>query len=191
MQTAGHLADSSLYYRYTDGMDEKGARQYANEMADCVAAAYKSAQAHVGDDRITQFRDAAFDHLSEFIPDGAVAVVVSVTEAEGLPTFLAVHGKSVYRLVFRPFEFGSAEPPVTVCKHFCLTAHASVEVAAEYSSSPEPPAPRTTEWAFRLTEKDGFSFLSEHIPGRRLSDTEQFGRALATEIGWSELQVDE
>lgn len=177
--------------RYTGGMDEKRARRYANEMADCVATVYRSAQAPAGDERITQFRHGAFDCLAEFVPDEAIAVVVSVGEADGLPMFLAVHEQSVYRLVFGTFEFGSAESPVTVCKLFRITPRSTVEVAAEYAASHEPPAPRATEWAFQLTEKEGFSIFSEHVKGRHLDETEQFGRVLATKMGWSGLDASE
>jgi hypothetical protein len=152
-------------------------------MANGIAALYQAEQHPIGRDRLAEFRSAAFYQAYEFIPDDALAIVLTIDE---LPMLVAVQQNRFYKLSFAPFDLSdSSQFPATVCEMLRIMPDAAtLAVGTRYHVTASGTLARVTNWAFRLDDKNGLAFESKHSPESRETVEEEFAGALLAAMGW-------
>ena len=168
-------------------MEQRDAARHAREMANAVASVYQNEGYQPDTNRMQQFHNAAFAHAFEFLPDTALATVVSLTEAEGQPLLVAIDGEQFYKLFFEGFEFRSEDVPMTICEMTRIDpARGYVRVDAQYDPSSSSSAPRRQAvWTFGIDERFNLTFQTSFDPEDEIDEREKFARALASAMGWA------
>lgn len=166
-------------------MEQGDAARSAREMARAIASVYQNEGQTPGRNRIEQFHNAAFAQAFEFIPDTALATVISLSEADGLPLLVAIDGKQFYKLYFGDFAFQSDDVPVTICEMTEIVPERGyVKVEAEYDPTTAEAPTRLTSWTFGIDDRFNLSFQTRFDPEDEVDERERFARALATAMGW-------
>ena len=163
------------------------AARHAREMASAIATVYQNDGYAPDKNRIVQFHDAAFSQAFEFIPDTALATVVSVTDAGSLPLLVAIDGQQFYKLLYDDFELRSNDVPITVCEMTRIEPEKGyVRVETQYDPSSAASAPtRLTGWTFGIGERFNLTFQTRFDPEDEIDQGEKFARALAAAMGWN------
>lgn len=129
-----------------------------------------------------------FAHLEEalcsLLPEGDVPW--SVASVEGVPSVLAVAGRSLFTLSVRRGERSGAAPAEVQCRHVTVAPERTIVTVAESSES----RARRRRWTFAFagqapleietTESVRGHFTRESAPSR----DERLARALAAAAGW-------
>lgn len=138
-------------------MDQEAASRCSQQIANGIAALYRAEQHPIGRDRLAEFRSAAFYQAYEFIPDDALAIVLTIGE---MPMLVAVQQNRFYKISFAPFDLSdSSQFPATVCEMLRIRPEvATLAVGARYHVTAGGTLERVTNWAFRLDDKNGLSF---------------------------------
>lgn len=136
-------------------MEQAEAVHHARRMTEAVATFSQNQGVAPETSRMEEFHNAAFSQAFEFIPNGAVAIVITTTEEEGLPMLVAVHGQQLYKLVFGEFDLRGDESPPTLCEMLNLTPENCTVVIETLYAAAAPPgrATRIADWNFTSAAK--------------------------------------
>ncbi len=167
-------------------MEQGNATTHAGEMASAIASVCENAGYVLDDNRREQFHGAAFWHAFEFIPDTALATVLSMTEDDGLPLLVAIDGQRFYKLGFSEFEWRGDDIPTTICEMTQIDpASGYVRIESLYDPTSAPKAlNRTTSWTFGIDGRLTLTFNTQVSPHGGVDPQETFAHALAGALGW-------
>jgi hypothetical protein len=162
-------------------MDQDSASRLSQEMANGIASLYRAGTHPIGQNRLNEFRSAAFYQAYEFIPDSATALVLTIDDA---PHMVAVDGDRFYKLAFAPFDWTDNDIPAICNMQRIRPELAKLTVETLYHQAIAGVLTRTASWSFNLDGSSGISFQTQHTAEASQSDEERFARALMAAVDW-------